>query len=60
MSDEETPGGEDALKDAEIKSGTEKPGPGLPDEGIEGEEGRGTGEGDAGPASGTSKDGDAD
>lgn len=27
---------------------------GLPDEGIEGDEGRGTGEGDAGPASGSS------
>lgn len=59
MSDEETTGGEDALKDEDIESGGESGGPGLPDEGIEGDEDQGTGEGDAGPASGTSGPGGA-
>ena len=62
MSDETTYG-EDALKDADIKSGDE-PGtpvhsPTIPDD--EGNPGDGTGAGDAGPASGTTTaDGDED
>jgi hypothetical protein len=51
MSDER----EEALTDADIKSGTEKPDPAnsptTPDD--EGKAGDGTGEGDAGPASGS-------
>jgi len=54
MSDETKPDSEDALHaDGDSKSGKGAKG-GLPDEGIEGDEGRGTGEGDAGPASGSS------
>jgi len=62
MSDEETYG-EDALKDADVTSGDEEGtpvhSPTIPDD--EGNVGDGTGEGDAGPASGTTTaDGDAD
>lgn len=53
MSDESY--GEDALKDADVKSGDEEGtpvhAPTTPDD--EGNPGDGTGEGDAGPASGT-------
>jgi hypothetical protein len=52
MSDEPKTDGEDELKDESTESGTGAGG-GLPDEGIEGDEDRG-GEGDAGPASGSS------
>jgi hypothetical protein len=53
MSDEETgQAEEDALKDADITSGGEAES--RPPEGLEGDEGEGTGEGDAGPASGSS------
>ena len=60
MSDEATYG-EDALKDADTASGDE-PGtpvhsPTIPDD--EGNPGDGTGEGDAGPASGTPEGDDA-
>ena len=57
MPDEETAHGEDALKDVEIKSGTEPAEPAhnptTPED--EGNVGDGTGEGDAGPASGSTK-----
>jgi len=54
MPDETKPDSEDALQaDPDNKSSKGAKG-GLPDEGIEGDEGRGTGEGDAGPASGSS------
>ena len=60
---DETAGGEDALKDADVTSGTEDDtpvhSPTIPDD--EGNVGDGTGEGDAGPASGTTvSDGDED
>jgi hypothetical protein len=53
--------GEDALKDADVESG-DKPGtpvhsPTIPDD--EGNTGDGTGEGNAGPASGTTEGDDA-
>lgn len=56
MQDEQTGTGDDALKGADIKNGDE-PGepvhsPTIPED--EGNEGDGTGEGEAGPASGTS------
>jgi hypothetical protein len=64
MPDPETTGGEDALKDVDdVKSGDE-PGtpvhsPTIPED--EGNVGDGTGEGDAGPASGTTtSDGEED
>jgi hypothetical protein len=54
--DDEATHGEDALKDADIKSGDEEGTPAhsptTPED--EGNVGDGTGEGDAGPASGTS------
>jgi hypothetical protein len=58
--DEATTDGEDALAgDVEIKSGEEVSGGGdLPDEGIHGTEGD-PGEGEAGPASGTTEGDDA-
>jgi len=56
MADDETTYGEDALKDADITSGDEEGtpvhSPTIPED--EGNVGDGTGEGDAGPASGTS------
>jgi len=57
MADEETAGGEDALKGVdEVKSGDEEGtpvhSPTIPED--EGNVGDGTGEGEAGPASGTS------
>jgi hypothetical protein len=64
MPDAETTGGEDALKDVdEVKSGTEEGtpvhSPTIPED--QGNVGDGTGEGDAGPASGTTTaDGDED
>lgn len=59
--DETTTDGEDALAgDVDIKSGDqlEGGGGGLPDEGIKDTDG-GTGEGEAGPASGTTEGDDA-
>jgi hypothetical protein len=55
MPDDETTPGDDAQKDATSEDVTS--GHGLeerPDEGLEGDEGEGTGEGTAGPASGSS------
>lgn len=57
MADEETAYGEDALKDVDDVESGDEPGtpvhsPTIPKD--EGKEGDGTGEGEAGPASGTS------
>ncbi len=56
MSYDETAGSDDALKDADVQSGDEEGtpvhSPTIPED--EGRVGDGTGEGDAGPASGTS------
>lgn len=61
MTDEDKVEGEDALKGEDIKSGDApvEPvhAPTVPDD--EGNVGDGTGEGDSGPASGSSKTGDA-
>jgi len=51
LSDDPKTDGED---EPQAEPGDETATGGLPDEGIEGDEGRGTGEGDAGPASGSS------
>lgn len=62
MTDDEAGYGEDALKDADDITGGDEPGtpvhsPTIPDD--EGNVGDGTGEGNAGPASGTTEGEDA-
>jgi hypothetical protein len=61
--EEDSMSDEDALKDEDVATGEGSPG-NLPDEGIEGKgdgtgEGGKTGEGEAGPASGTTEGDDA-